>query len=40
MSDANVIVRTEPWNKPLPNIDQDNAPFWEGLKQHKFLVWR
>jgi uncharacterized protein len=40
MNEASVIVSTEPWVKPLPNIDHDNAPFWEGLKQHKFLVWR
>ncbi len=35
----NVIVDTRPWNKPWPNIDWDSAPFWEGLKQHKFLLW-
>ncbi len=40
MSDAKVIVSQEPWNKPLPNVDQDNAAFWEGLKRHKFLLWR
>jgi uncharacterized protein len=27
------------WNKPQPNIDSDNAPFWEGLREHKFLLW-
>ena len=36
----NVIVANEPWKKPLPNIDKDNEQFYEGLKQHKFLVWR
>jgi uncharacterized protein len=41
MSDqSNVIVSNAPWQKPLPNIDEDNAAFWDGLKQHKFLVWR
>ena len=29
---SNVIVSNAPWNKPLPNIDHDNAAFWEGLK--------
>jgi uncharacterized protein len=28
------------WNKPLPNIDLDNAPFWEGLRRHELLVFR
>ena len=37
---SNVIVSNAPWNKPLPNIDHDNAAFWEGLKAHKLLVWR
>ena len=27
------------WNKPLPFVDQDNAPFWEGAKQHKFMLF-
>ncbi|MEA2939261.1 MAG: uncharacterized protein QOC56_2765, partial [Alphaproteobacteria bacterium] len=35
-----VIVSNQPWNRPLPNIDKDNEAFYEGLKQHKFLVWR
>ena len=35
-----VIVSNEPWKKPLPNIDKDNAEFYEGLKRHQFLVWR
>jgi uncharacterized OB-fold protein len=37
---SNVIVSNEPWKKPLPNIDKDNAPFYEGLKRHQFLLWR
>jgi hypothetical protein len=24
--------------KPLPDISEANAPFWEGLKRHEFLV--
>ena len=28
------------WNKPLPNIDLDHAPFWEGLSRHELLVFR
>jgi uncharacterized OB-fold protein len=40
VSEGNVIVSNEPWQKPLPNIDKDNEEFFEGLKQHKFLVWR
>jgi len=28
------------WNKPLPNIDHDNRPFWEGLRRHELLVFR
>ncbi|MDE3113399.1 MAG: Zn-ribbon domain-containing OB-fold protein [Chloroflexota bacterium] len=28
------------WNKPLPNVDADNQPFWEGLRRHEFLVFR
>ncbi len=28
------------WNKPLPNIDEDMRPFWEGLRQHELLVFR
>jgi uncharacterized protein len=28
------------YNKPLPNIDLDNKPFWDGLAEHKFLLFR
>jgi uncharacterized protein len=28
------------WTKPLPNIDPDNRPFWEGLARHELLVFR
>lgn len=27
------------WNKPRPNIDADNAAFWEGLRNHELLLW-
>lgn len=37
---SNVIIVNEPWQKPLPNIDEDNAAFWEGLRRHTFLLWR
>ena len=36
----NVIVDERPWKKPWPNIDFDSEPFWDGLKQHKLLLWR
>ena len=39
-NESNVIVSNEPWQKPLPNIDKDNEAFFEGLRQHKFLLWR
>ena len=28
------------WNRPLPNVDADIAPFWEGLRRHEFLLFR
>ena len=28
------------WNKPFPYIDEDSAPFYEGAKQHKFMMFR
>lgn len=28
------------WNKPMPYVDSDIAPFYEGLKQHRFLLFR
>ena len=40
MSEADALAGHESWAKPRPNIDHDNAPFWEGLKRHKFLLWR
>jgi uncharacterized OB-fold protein len=38
-NEARVIVDDEPWTKPLPNIDNDSAEFWEGLKRHELLLW-
>ena len=31
-----------PWNKlkPVPHVDQDIKPFYDGLKQHRFLLFR
>ena len=40
MSNEQVRTVTEPWQKPWPSIDADNEDFWEGLKQHKLLLWR
>jgi uncharacterized protein len=28
------------WTKPRPNIDEDSAPFWEGLRRRQFLLFR
>lgn len=28
------------WKKARPNVDDDNREFWEGLKQHRLLLWR
>jgi uncharacterized OB-fold protein len=39
-SQSQVVVDNTPWEKPFPNIDFDSAPFWEGLQQHKFLLFR
>ena len=36
----NVITVTSEWKKPYPSIDQDNEAFWDGLKEHKLLVWK
>ncbi len=34
------ITVTDEWNKPKPSIDQDNEAFWDGLKDHKLLIWK
>ena len=31
---------TTDYAKPLPEITEDNRPFWEGCKQHKLLLQR
>ena len=31
---------TEEWTKARPNIDHDNREFWDGLAEHKLLLWR
>jgi len=28
------------WKKPRPDVDQDMAPFWEGLKEHELRLMR
>src|SRR5579884_228396 len=38
MSEVRTV--TEPWQKPWPSVDADNEPFFDGLKQHKLLLWR
>jgi uncharacterized protein len=35
-----VRVVSEQWTKPWPNIDLDSQAFWDGLKEHRFLLWR
>lgn len=40
MSASNVITVTTEWKKPRPSIDHDNEAFFEGLKQHQFLIWK
>ena len=40
MSESNVVTITTEWKKPRPSIDHDNVEFWDGLKQHKLLVWK
>jgi uncharacterized OB-fold protein len=29
-----------PWNKPVPEIDADIKPFFDGLREHRFLLFR
>lgn len=35
-----VRIVTAPWNKPLPNVDLDNKPFWDALREHRFVLFR
>lgn len=37
---ADVRVITTPYRGPRPSIDNDNADFWEGLRQHTLLVYQ
>jgi uncharacterized protein len=37
---SNVITVSTEWKKSWPNIDEDNSKFYDGLKEHKLLVWR
>ena len=27
------------WQRPVPNVDHDNAAFWAGLRRHEFLLF-
>lgn len=31
---------TQEYTKPLPRIDDENRPFWQGCKEHRLLVQR
>lgn len=33
-------MQKKQWTKPFPGVDQDNDPFWQGLKRHEFLLFR
>lgn len=37
---ARVDVVAGPWNKPRPSIDDDSREFWDGLREHRLLLWR
>ncbi len=37
---ADVRVATEPYERPWPNVDHDNEGFWEGLRNHRLLLWQ
>ncbi len=34
------MALTQPYKKPLPNIDADIKPFWDAVKEHKFKLLR
>lgn len=40
MSAKVIDSRDRVWNKPEPNLDPEIEPFWEGLRQRKFLLFR
>jgi uncharacterized protein len=33
-------IKTTNWKKPVPDIDEDHRPFWDALKEHKFMLYR
>jgi uncharacterized OB-fold protein len=35
-----VRVVLDEWRKPWPNIDLDSKPFWDALKEHRFVLFR
>ena len=35
-----MTAEAESYPRPLPNVDADSLPQWEGFKQHKFLLFR
>lgn len=39
-STPDVRVVTEKWTKPWPNIDLDSQLFWDGLREHRFMLFR
>jgi len=39
MTDTATAGDVSAWNKPHPNIDLDIEPFWDGLREHQFLLW-
>ena len=32
------MTTSTPYLKPLPDITEENRPFWDGLQRHEFLV--
>jgi uncharacterized protein len=39
-TEPEVLTVTEPWDKPWPSIDADSEPFFDGLREHKLLLFR
>ena len=35
-----MAVETGSYDRPLPNVDADSLPQWEGFRRHKFLLFR
>lgn len=40
LTTPDVRVVTDPWNKPRPSIDLDIQPFWDALREHRFVLFR